>query len=48
MTRIRITASAMTRRRWMNPPNVYELTMPRSQRIRSTVKTVINMWVLRC
>src|SRR5215475_10724441 len=43
MMRINTTAIATTSRRWMKPPNVYEVTTPSSQRIISRKKIVQSM-----
>src|SRR4029453_926242 len=40
MMRISTTTIAITNRRWMKPPRVYELTIPSAQRISSTTNTV--------
>lgn len=43
MRRIRITTIAMTSRMWMNPPIVYEVTNPRSQRTIRTIAIVCSI-----
>jgi hypothetical protein len=43
MRRIRIMMIATTRRMWMKPPKVYEVTRPKSQRIRRITAMVTSM-----
>ena len=44
MTRINITTIAMTKRIWMNPPMVYEETMPSTQRISKIIAIVSSIF----
>src|SRR5216684_331756 len=43
--RIRTATTAKTSRMWMNPPSVYELTMPNSQRIKSKTAIVQSIGI---
>ena len=38
-------ANATSRRMWMNPPSVYDVATPRSQKTNKTTKIVHNMFV---
>src|SRR5659263_425922 len=48
MTPISTTTIAMTRRTWMNPPIVYELTKPTAQRTSRITAMVQSIFLTSC
>lgn len=46
MRRTRIMITATTRRMWMKPPSVYEVTNPRSQSMRRITAMVVSIFVI--
>jgi hypothetical protein len=46
MSRISIIMIAITRRMWMNPPTVYDVTIPKNHKRRSMTAIVTNIGVI--
>lgn len=45
MSLSRIMMTAITKRTWMNPPRVYDVMNPRSQRIKRITAMVVSMFL---